>query len=186
MGAQFRKSREKGKSSQHDHISFLLYANAFEKMHCSDHFIFEHPSSASSWNEQCIQKPIARSSDSGVDGFFARSMSCIRPRGSVGAAWQTRKEAKTGGKNERALPQDERCHARCQQCGQDHAGGQTWICERTFIMVNESYQTEALEKWRESFSGVEPDRYLQVKMDWHKVVREDLRGKEELWDVAGS
>ena len=39
--------------------------------------------------------------------FFARSMSGVRPRGSVGAAWQGRKEAKTGGKDETALPKEE-------------------------------------------------------------------------------
>ena len=72
-----------------------------------DHFIFEHISNASSWNELCIRKPTARSSDSGVDVFVARNMPCIRPRGSVGAAWTTRKDAKTGGKNETAFPKED-------------------------------------------------------------------------------
>ena len=34
-------------------------------------------------------------------------MSYIRPRGSVGAAWTARKEAKRGEKNETALPEEE-------------------------------------------------------------------------------
>ena len=33
-------------------------------------------------------------------------MSGIRPRGSVGAAWRTRQEANTGGKDETALPME--------------------------------------------------------------------------------
>ena len=38
--------------------------------------------------------------------FPPRSVSGIRPRGSVGASWRTRKEAKTGGKDETALPKE--------------------------------------------------------------------------------
>ena len=54
------------KSSQHDLISYLL---CFEQTHRGDHFILEHPSNASSWNELCVQKPIAQASEFGVNVF---------------------------------------------------------------------------------------------------------------------
>ena len=47
-------------------------------MHRCDHFIFEHPSNASSWNEYCIRRPIAQSSEFEVDIFLARSMATVK------------------------------------------------------------------------------------------------------------
>ena len=58
----------------------------FEQMHLCGHFIFEHTSNASSWNELC--KLLARSSEPGVNVFLVRSISGIRLRGSVGVAWR--------------------------------------------------------------------------------------------------
>ena len=51
----------------------------------------------------CVREPVAQTSDFG----FSRIMSYIRPRGSVEASWTARKEAKRGGKNEIALPEEE-------------------------------------------------------------------------------
>ena len=39
---QFLLSLKSVQSSQHDHISNLLYANVFEQMYRGDHFVFEH------------------------------------------------------------------------------------------------------------------------------------------------
>ena len=41
------------------HLRFVV-RDCCEQMHRSDHFIFERPSNASSWNESCIRKLIAR------------------------------------------------------------------------------------------------------------------------------
>ena len=64
-------------------------------------------------------------------------------------------------------------------------------------LTNHPDLAEALEQWRGSVSGVELDRHVQVKnvlvSAWYlvelvesflKVVREELRGNEELSDVA--
>ena len=66
------ESWERGKSFQLDHISHLLCVNVFEQTHRGDHFIFEHPSNASSWNEQCIQKLIAQPSVFRIDKPMCR------------------------------------------------------------------------------------------------------------------
>ena len=54
--------------------SHLIFAvrECFEQMHRGDHFIFKHPSNASSWNEFCIRKPIPRSSEAGGNVFLGR------------------------------------------------------------------------------------------------------------------
>ena len=59
--------------------SHLIFAvrECFEQTHRGDHFIFEHPSNASSWNELCIRKASARSSEAGVNVLFARSMAAV-------------------------------------------------------------------------------------------------------------
>ena len=46
----------KGGCSPGDGLEFGDQINAFEQMHRGDHLIFEHPTNATSWNEQCIQK----------------------------------------------------------------------------------------------------------------------------------
>ena len=83
------------------HLIFAV-RECFQQMHRGDHFNFERPSDASSWNDLCIRKPIAQPSESGVHLFLARSMSGIPPRGPVGVAWQAMKDAKTGGRDETA------------------------------------------------------------------------------------
>ena len=69
-------------------------------MHRGDHLTFEHPSNTSSWNVLCVQKVVTQPGESGVNLFLAWSMSGIRPRGSVGLAWQAMKDAKSGGRDE--------------------------------------------------------------------------------------
>ena len=43
-----------------------------EQMHRGDHFIFEHPSNASSWNELCVRKTISQPSVFGIEGPTCR------------------------------------------------------------------------------------------------------------------
>ena len=70
----------------------------------------------------------------------------------------------------------------------------TWTCEPTSWLTNHPDLADVLETWRESVSGVEPDRHAQVKNGLAsarypaelvesslRVVREDLRGNEELF-----
>ena len=42
--------------------SHLIFAvrECFEQIHCGDHFLFEYPSNASSWNKLCVQKVVAQ------------------------------------------------------------------------------------------------------------------------------
>ena len=82
--------------SQHDAISFAM-RECVEQMHHGDHFNFEHPSNASSWSKLYIRKPVAQPSESEVNQLLIRSMTGVRPRGSVGAAWQAMKN--TNGKS---------------------------------------------------------------------------------------
>ena len=73
----------------------------------------------------------------------------------------------------------------------------TWTCEPTSWLTNHPDLADVLETWRESVSGVEPDRHAKVKNGLAsarypaelvesslRVVREDLRGNEELFDVV--
>ena len=72
-----------------------------------------------------------------------------------------------------------------------------FVREPTSWLTNHPDLAEALDKWCESVSGVEPDRHVQVNNELEsarylvglvdsflKVFREDLRGNEELSDVA--
>ena len=59
-------------------------------MHRGDHFIFEHPSNASSWSKLNIREPIVRSNEAGINVFLAQSMAA------VGVARQAMTEAKAG------------------------------------------------------------------------------------------
>ena len=68
---QYRWSREKVKSSQHDLISYLMCSN-FEQMHRGDHFIYEHPSNASSWNALCVQKFVPQQCVFQIEGPICR------------------------------------------------------------------------------------------------------------------
>ena len=69
--------------------------------------------------------------------------------------------------------------------------------ESTSWLTNHPHLAQALEQWRENTCGTEPDRHVQVKNGLSSarypvelvesvlsVVREDLRGNEELLDVA--
>ena len=53
------------------HFTFVV-RECFEQMHRGDHFIFEHPSNASSWNEVCVQKLVALPSVLRVKGPMCR------------------------------------------------------------------------------------------------------------------
>ena len=77
------------------------------------------------------------------------------------------------------------------------SGKSGFVTERTSRLTNHPDLAEALEKWRESVSGVELDRHTQVKSglasarypvdlveSFLKVIREDFRGNEKLSDVA--
>ena len=52
------------------HVMFVR--ECFEQMHRGDHFIFEHLTEASSWNELCVRKLIAQPSFFGVEGPMCR------------------------------------------------------------------------------------------------------------------
>ena len=106
------------------HLIFAM-RECFEQMHRGDHFIFEHPSNASSWNELCVQKLVAQPSV-----FFKLKDPCV-------------------------------------------AG----ICNRVNLdlswLANDPDLAQALQQWRESASGIEFDRHVQVKNGlasaWHPV-----------------
>ena len=55
--------------------SHLIFAmrECFEQMHRGDHFIFEHPSNASFWNELCVQKLVAKPSVARIEGPMCRT-----------------------------------------------------------------------------------------------------------------
>ena len=69
--------------------------------------------------------------------------------------------------------------------------------ELVSLVTNHPHSAQALEQWRENTSGSEPDWHVQVKSGsartrylvklvkfFLRVVREDLRGREELSKVA--
>ena len=77
------------------------------------------------------------------------------------------------------------------------SGKSGFVREPTSWWTNFPDLAEALEKWRESVSGVELDRHAQVKNgsasarylvelveSFLKIIREDLRGNRELSDAA--
>ena len=77
------------------------------------------------------------------------------------------------------------------------SGKSGFVREPASWLTNHPDLAEALEKWRESVSGVETDRHVRVKNGlasvlvscgvggvFPEVIREDLRSNEELSDVA--
>ena len=77
------------------------------------------------------------------------------------------------------------------------SGRSGFVRQPTSWLTNHPDRAEALEKWCESVSGGEPDKHVQVKKYLAsarypvelveycpRVVREGLRGNEELSDVA--
>ena len=122
-------------------------------MHRGDHFLCEHSSNASSWDEQRCHKLIAQPSVFQIEGPICR--------------WH--------------LLSDESGFTR----------------ELVSWLTNHPDLAEALEQWRESVSGIEPDRHVQVMSglasvryplelveSFLGVLREDPRGDEELSNVA--
>ena len=87
----------------------------FEQLGRGDHFIFGHPSNASSWNESCIRKPIAQTSVLSIERPICR--------------WSV------------------------------ESG---FVRELTSWLTHDPDLADALEKWRETVSGVEPNRHVQV------------------------
>ena len=72
MRPQFHWRQEKGRSSRHDHIPYLLCVNALNKMHRGDHFLCEHSLNASSWDEQRFHKLIAQPRVFRIEGPMCR------------------------------------------------------------------------------------------------------------------
>ena len=73
-------------------------------------------------------------------------------------------------------------------------GESGFVREFASLLTNHPEVAEALEQWRDSVSGIEPDRHEQVKNglasarhlvglveSFLRVVREDLRGDEGMW-----
>ena len=122
-------------------------------MHRGDHFIFEHPSNASSWNELCVKELVLQSSVFRVEGPMCH--------------W----------------------HLLSGESG-FMRGPVSWL-------TNHPHLAQALEQWRENAFGAEPKKHVEVKNglasarypvelveSFLRVVREDLRGCEELSNVA--
>ena len=65
------ESEERKVITTRSHLIFLVRVS-FEQMHRGDCFIFEHPSNASSCNEQCLQKLIAQPSVFRLEGPLCR------------------------------------------------------------------------------------------------------------------
>ena len=60
-------------------------------------------------------------------------------------------------------------------------------------LTNHAHFAQALERWRENVSGAVPDKHVQVKIginsiscgvEFFLIVHEDLRGGEDISDVA--
>ena len=99
------------------HLRFAV-RSCFEQMHRGYHFFLKHPSIASSWNEQCLQKLIAQPSVFRIEGPMCR--------------WHL-----LSGEN---------------RCAREPS---SWL-------TNHPDLADALDKWPESVSGVEPDGHVQV------------------------
>ena len=92
--------------------SHLLFVReCFEQMHRGDHFIFEHPPNASSWNEVCVQKFVAHQACctpmcrwhllSGESGFMRELVSWLTTHPHWAQALEQKRENTSGAEPDR-------------------------------------------------------------------------------------